>query len=82
MSQNKTWKLKGSLRQVGVCLKHLPSPSEDKPYHSGNVPWQRVINSKGGISPRLVLYCDIIVAGEFVDSAKEVLAEPVAMLKH
>ncbi|KAJ4412193.1 Alkyltransferase-like protein 1 [Didymella pomorum] len=44
-------------RQVGVCLKHLPPPSTD-PYkkspafHSGNVPWQRVINSKGGISPR------------------------------
>lgn len=44
-------------RQVGVCLKHLPSPSSDasKPsarWHSGNVPWQRVINSKGCISPR------------------------------
>ncbi|OCK86363.1 DNA binding methylated-DNA--cysteine S-methyltransferase, partial [Lepidopterella palustris CBS 459.81] len=44
-------------RQVGICLKHLPSPSSDasKPssrWHSGNVPWQRVINAKGGISPR------------------------------
>ncbi|KAF2644770.1 DNA binding methylated-DNA--cysteine S-methyltransferase, partial [Massarina eburnea CBS 473.64] len=44
-------------RQVGVCLKHLPSASTDadrKPstWHSGNVPWQRVINNKGGISPR------------------------------
>ncbi|KAH7139014.1 6-O-methylguanine DNA methyltransferase [Dendryphion nanum] len=44
-------------RQVGVCLKHLPSPSTDPTkksatYHSGNVPWQRVVNSKGGISPR------------------------------
>ncbi|KAH8732161.1 6-O-methylguanine DNA methyltransferase [Phaeosphaeriaceae sp. PMI808] len=46
-------------RQVGVCLKHLPSPSTDPSkknptYHSRNVPWQRVINSKGGISPRSV----------------------------
>ncbi|KAF2144983.1 uncharacterized protein K452DRAFT_133177 [Aplosporella prunicola CBS 121167] len=44
-------------RQVGVCLKHLPSPSaegseQDPEWHSGNVPWQRVINSKGCISPR------------------------------
>lgn len=46
-------------RQVGVCLKNLPSPSPSgdssrtKPrFHSGNVPWQRVINAKGGISPR------------------------------
>ncbi|KAJ4335539.1 Alkyltransferase-like protein 1 [Didymella glomerata] len=43
--------------QVGVCLKHLPPPSTDPnkespAFHSGNVPWQRVINSKGGISPR------------------------------
>jgi len=47
-----------SSRQVGVCLKHLPSLSTDpskKPptWHSGNVPWQRVINNKGGISPRV-----------------------------
>lgn len=41
-------------RQVGVCLKHLPSQADqpDATYHSNNVPWQRVINSKGGISPR------------------------------
>ncbi|KAF2473086.1 uncharacterized protein BDR25DRAFT_282327 [Lindgomyces ingoldianus] len=44
-------------RQVGVCLKHLPSkssdPSKKSPtWHSGNVPWQRVINARGGISPR------------------------------
>ncbi|KAG9236221.1 6-O-methylguanine DNA methyltransferase [Amylocarpus encephaloides] len=38
-------------RQVGVCLKHLPSDSS-LPHHSANVPWQRVINSKGIISPR------------------------------
>ncbi|KAK4619830.1 Alkyltransferase-like protein 1 [Fulvia fulva] len=41
-------------RQVGMCLKYLPS-STDQPnarYHSDNVPWQRVINSKGIISNR------------------------------
>ncbi|KAF2445182.1 hypothetical protein P171DRAFT_463648 [Karstenula rhodostoma CBS 690.94] len=44
-------------RQVGVCLKHLPAASTDPgkkspEWHDGNVPWQRVINAKGGISPR------------------------------
>ncbi|KAI9700678.1 MAG: hypothetical protein M1836_002047 [Candelina mexicana] len=41
-------------RQVGVCLKHLPSAaaSPTVPFHDGNVPWQRVINAKGAISPR------------------------------
>ena len=43
-------------RQVGVCLKHLPSYRPEQPdlhfYHSNNVPWQRVINSKGEISVR------------------------------
>ena len=43
-------------RQVGVCLKHLPAYNGSDPeayeYHSQNVPWQRVVNSKGGISPR------------------------------
>ncbi|KAL2038699.1 hypothetical protein N7G274_008457 [Stereocaulon virgatum] len=41
-------------RQVGVCLKHLPSFSSNANhyYHDNNVPWQRVINSKGIISPR------------------------------
>lgn len=43
-------------RQVGVCLKHLPHYDENDPdrhfYHNHNVPWQRVINSKGGISSR------------------------------
>ncbi|KAG5755362.1 hypothetical protein H9Q69_001496 [Fusarium xylarioides] len=38
-------------RQVGVCLKHLPAdPSQ--PFNHDTVPWQRVINSKGQISPR------------------------------
>ncbi|KAJ9633403.1 Alkyltransferase-like protein 1 [Knufia peltigerae] len=43
-------------RQVGVCLKHLPTFDPAEPdkwfYHDNNVPWQRVVNSKGGISPR------------------------------
>lgn len=43
-------------RQVGVCLKHLPAYDANQPdeyaFHSDNVPWQRVINSKGGISAR------------------------------
>ncbi|RAL12881.1 MGMT family protein [Aspergillus homomorphus CBS 101889] len=55
-------------RQVGVSLKHLPSDprrqdadveseaeaeaSSTPFFHSGNVPWQRVINSKGMISHR------------------------------
>jgi methylated-DNA-protein-cysteine methyltransferase related protein len=43
-------------RQVGVCLKHLPSFEPAHPdghfYHDQNVPWQRVVNAKGGISPR------------------------------
>ncbi|KIW67010.1 hypothetical protein PV04_06288 [Phialophora macrospora] len=43
-------------RQVGVCLKHLPTFDPANPdeyvFHDQNVPWQRVVNSKGGISPR------------------------------
>lgn len=43
-------------RQVGVCLKHLPSFDPADPdrhfHHNENVPWQRVVNSKGGISSR------------------------------
>ena len=43
-------------RQVGVCLKHLPDYNPSQPdlhfFHDGNVPWQRVVNAKGGISPR------------------------------
>ncbi|KAL4914414.1 6-O-methylguanine DNA methyltransferase [Aspergillus aurantiobrunneus] len=39
-------------RQVGICLKHLPSPESGEYFHSGNVPWQRVVNSKGMISHR------------------------------
>jgi hypothetical protein len=40
-------------RQVGVCMKHL-SVNPEARFNSSNVPWQRVINSKGMISPRLV----------------------------
>ncbi|KAM4060946.1 6-O-methylguanine DNA methyltransferase, DNA binding domain-containing protein [Hirsutella rhossiliensis] len=38
-------------RQVGLCMKHLPSDPAVR-FNSQNVPWQRVINSKGIISPR------------------------------
>lgn len=38
-------------RQVGVCLKHLPADPTMR-FHHANVPWQRVINAKGIISPR------------------------------
>lgn len=38
-------------RQVGICLKHLPQDAEARFNHE-NVPWQRVINAKGIISPR------------------------------
>lgn len=38
-------------RQVGVCMKHLPH-DEEAMFNSTNVPWQRVINSKGAVSPR------------------------------
>ncbi|KAK0706056.1 DNA binding methylated-DNA--cysteine S-methyltransferase [Lasiosphaeria miniovina] len=41
-------------RQVGVCLKHLPSDTAAR-FNHANVPWQRVINAKGVISPRCVL---------------------------
>ncbi|KAF4466438.1 MGMT family [Fusarium albosuccineum] len=38
-------------RQVGVCLKHLPADTSQR-FNHDNVPWQRVINAKGMISPR------------------------------
>ena len=38
-------------RQVGVCLKHLP---DEGVFSSTTVPWQRIINSKGIVSPRYV----------------------------
>ncbi|OAX79294.1 hypothetical protein ACJ72_06389 [Emergomyces africanus] len=41
-------------RQVGMCLKYLPSnsPGTDHFYHDQNVPWQRVLNAKGIIPHR------------------------------
>lgn len=49
-------------RQVGVCLKHLPDAASqpDTVFNNQTVPWQRVINSKGSISPRY----DTIMSGE------------------
>ncbi|KAJ5116877.1 hypothetical protein N7456_001225 [Penicillium angulare] len=39
-------------RQVGVCLKSLPAADSGMHFNGSNVPWQRVINSKGMISHR------------------------------
>jgi methylated-DNA-protein-cysteine methyltransferase related protein len=44
-------------RQVGICLKHLPEEGSVPEgmlsrFHTGTVPWQRVISAKGVISPR------------------------------
>jgi len=41
-------------RQVGSALKFLPKEGQvhEYPYHTGNVPWWRVISSAGVISPR------------------------------
>ncbi|KAJ5931065.1 hypothetical protein N7466_006558 [Penicillium verhagenii] len=39
-------------RQVGVCLKSLPSADSDLHFNARTVPWHRVINSKGMISHR------------------------------
>ncbi|CAK7224388.1 Alkyltransferase-like protein 1 [Sporothrix bragantina] len=44
-------------RQIGVCLKHLPEEGNVPEgmlsrFHSGSVPWQRIISAKGVISPR------------------------------
>ncbi|KAJ3473192.1 hypothetical protein NLG97_g10462 [Lecanicillium saksenae] len=38
-------------RQVGVCLKHLPDDPSAQWNHD-TVPWQRVVNARGVISPR------------------------------
>ncbi|KAG9778181.1 DNA binding methylated-DNA--cysteine S-methyltransferase, partial [Aureobasidium melanogenum] len=45
-------------RQVGVSLKALLSATAqpDAHYNNANVPWQRVINSKGAISPRSIMF--------------------------
>ena len=39
-----------SAQGVGWALRALSSDKDNKKYHSGNVPWHRVINSTGGIS--------------------------------
>ncbi|OAA69901.1 Methylated-DNA-[protein]-cysteine S-methyltransferase, DNA binding protein [Cordyceps fumosorosea ARSEF 2679] len=39
-------------RQVGVCLKHLPAAEEGHRWDHDSVPWQRVVNARGVISPR------------------------------
>lgn len=39
-----------SAQGVGWALRALSSDKVNKKYHSGNVPWHRVINSTGGIS--------------------------------
>ncbi|GAB7349886.1 hypothetical protein MBLNU459_g0579t1 [Dothideomycetes sp. NU459] len=41
-------------RQVGMCLKHLPSATDQPtaPFNGSTVPWQRVVNAKGTISQR------------------------------
>ena len=39
--------LPGHARQVGYALHALPSPSKGR-----RVPWQRVINARGEVSPR------------------------------
>ncbi|KAF4511783.1 hypothetical protein G6O67_000994 [Ophiocordyceps sinensis] len=38
-------------RQVGLCMKHLSSDPAAR-FNTHNVPWQRVVNAKGLISPR------------------------------
>ncbi len=48
--------------QVGICLKHLPAASIGQHFHGDNVPWQRVINSKGIISVRCVIPTFINIA--------------------
>ncbi|CAL5871639.1 uncharacterized protein PFLUO_LOCUS5892 [Penicillium psychrofluorescens] len=39
-------------RQVGAVLKSLPSSDSGSHFTSANVPWQRVINTRGMISHR------------------------------
>ena len=42
---------------MGICLKHLPDEGSVPAgmlsrFHTGSVPWQRIISAKGVISPR------------------------------
>ena len=39
-----------SAQGVGWALRALSNDKSDKKYHSGNVPWHRVVNSTGGVS--------------------------------
>ncbi|CAN5490344.1 hypothetical protein BH11CYA1_BH11CYA1_23170 [soil metagenome] len=39
-----------SAQGVGWALRALSSDKSDKKYHSGNVPWHRVVNAAGGVS--------------------------------
>ena len=41
---------------MGVCLKYLPSADSGQHFNAGNVPWQRVVNSRGMISKRFVSF--------------------------
>ena len=66
-------------RQVGICLKHLPSSipasTATHEFHDGNVPWQRVINAKGIISPRfgILIPCVRIPSIDKLAGVQEVL---------
>ena len=48
-------------RQVGIALKSLPSEDSAGFFHSANVPWQRVVNARGGISPRYVFFIFLFI---------------------
>ena len=74
-------RIEGVSRQVGICLKHLPtfSAGTNHHFHDSNVPWQRVINSKGAISPRSDPHYPR-EPGHWLTSAKEVRAEPLDKL--
>lgn len=49
-------------RQVGVCLKHLTHDAGAR-FNNTTVPWQRVINSKGVISPRSIYFLRNLMRG-------------------
>ncbi|KAJ9662578.1 Alkyltransferase-like protein 1 [Coniosporium apollinis] len=42
----------GRVTSYGHIARLLGRPASGSRWHDGNVPWQRVINAKGGISPR------------------------------
>lgn len=53
-------------RQVGVCLKALPSADSGMHFNSSTVPWQRVINAKGMISHRYARRASFISLGPYL----------------